>query len=113
MPDKIEITLKKTDLKLPKINRTNNHVFHLFTVSHPKKREIVRKLEKQNIGTRVIYPYPINTMKAYKNFKFKHKDYVNSNKFSKTIFCLPLYPELKNNEVKKICNILIDILKKI
>ena len=71
------------------------------------------QLEKQNISTRVIYPYPINIMKAYKNFKFKREDYVNSNKFSKTIFCLPLYPELKNGEVKKICNILIDILKKI
>ena len=104
--------LKKTELKLPKINKFNDHVFHLFTVSHPKKREIVKILEKKNIGTRVIYPYPINVMKAYKNFKFKHKDYVNSNKFSKTIFCLPLYPELKNSEVKKICNTLVDILKK-
>ena len=104
--------LEKTELKLPKINKFNNHVFHLFTVSHPKKREIVKILEKKNIGTRVIYPYPINIMKAYKNFKFKHKDYVNSNKFSKTIFCLPLYPELKNSEVKKICNTLINILKK-
>ena len=78
-----------------------------------KKRKIVKILNKKNISTRVIYPYPINTMKAYKNLKFKHKDYVNSNKFSKTIFCLPLYPELKNSEVKKICNTLDDILKKI
>ena len=105
--------LEKTDLKLPKINKFNDHVFHLFTVSHPKKRKIVKILNKKNISTRVIYPYPINTMKAYKNLKFKHKDYVNSNKFSKTIFCLPLYPELKNSEVKKICNTLDDILKKI
>ena len=52
-------------------------------------------------------------MKAYNNFKFKHKDYVNSKKFSKTIFCLPLYPELKNDEVKKICNTLIKILRKL
>lgn len=105
--------LEKTDLKLPKINKFNDHVFHLFTVSHPKKRKIVKILNKKNISTRVIYPYPINTMKAYKNLKFKHKDYVNSNKFSKTIFCLPLYPELKNSEVKKICNTLDNILKKI
>ncbi len=105
--------LKKTDLKLPKINKLNNHVFHLFTVSHPKKKEIVKILEKKKIGTRVIYPYPINMMKAYKNFKFEHKDYINAKKFAKTIFCLPLYPELKNIEVKKICNTLITIMKKL
>ena len=105
--------LKKTDLKLPKVNKLNNHVFHLFTVSHPKKKEIVKILEKKNIGTRVIYPYPINIMKAYNNFRFKHNDYVNSKKFSRTIFCLPLYPELKSEEVKKICNTLIKILRKL
>ena len=36
--------LKKTDLKLPKTNRANNHVFHLFTVSHPKNR--IKKYQK-------------------------------------------------------------------
>ena len=52
-------------------------------------------------------------MKAYNNFRFKHNDYVNSKKFSRTIFCLPLYPELKSEEVKKICNTLIKILRKL
>ena len=105
--------LENTDLILPHKNSNNKHVYHLFTVSHPKKEKIVKMLEKKNVSTRVIYPYPINAMKGYKRYRFDNKNLLNSQKLSKTIFSLPLYPELKDYEVKKICNILVKILKKI
>ena len=51
-------------------------------------------------------------MKAYSKLISNKKDLKNSEKKSKGIFCLPLYPELKINELNKICNILKKILKK-
>tara|TARA_B100001057_G_scaffold500613_1_gene616666 strand:+ start:1904 stop:3034 length:1131 start_codon:yes stop_codon:yes gene_type:complete len=105
--------LKNTNIKLPKVSKFKKHVFHLFTVSHPKKEKIVKMLEKKKIGTRVIYPYPINVMKGYKKYKFNNRNLGYSKKLSKEIFSLPLYPELKNNEVKKICISLIKILEKV
>ena len=105
--------LKNTNIKLPKVSKFKKHVFHLFTVSHPKKKKIVKMLEKKKIGTRVIYPYPINVMKGYKKYKFNNRNLGYSKKLSKEIFSLPLYPELKNNEVKKICISLIKILEKV
>ena len=85
----------------------------MFTVSHPKRGEIIRMLEKEKIGARIIYPYPINIMKGYKTFKFDDKNLKYSKKLSKEIFSLPLFPELRDYEVKKICMTLIKILKKI
>ena len=105
--------LKNTDINLPKTNKLKKHVFHLFTVSHPKRGEIIRMLDKEKIGTRIIYPYPINIMKGYKNFKFDDQNLKYSKKLSKEIFSLPLFPELRDYEVKKICMTLIKILKKI
>ena len=105
--------LKNTDINLPKTNDLKKHVFHLFTVSHPKRGEIIRMLEREKIGTRIIYPYPINIMKGYKTFKFNDQNLKYSKKLSKEIFSLPLFPELKDYEVKKICMTLIKILKKI
>ena len=105
--------LRNTDIKLPKTNKLKKHVFHLFTVSHPKRGEIIRMLEKEKIGTRIIYPYPINIMKGYKTFKFNDQNLKYSKKLSKEIFSLPLFPELRDYEVKKICMTLIKILKKI
>ena len=52
-------------------------------------------------------------MKAYKRFNFNDKELKNTVNYSKEIFSLPLYPELKNSEIKIICLELIKILKKL
>ena len=105
--------LKGTSLKLPMVNDYNKHVFHLFTVYHPKRDKIIKLLQKQKIEVRVIYPYPINTMKAYSKFHKNKITVLNSYKYSKGIFSLPLYPEMEVREINKICRALNKILKKI
>jgi aminotransferase EvaB len=104
--------LDDTSLKLPKPNKTNQHVYHLFTVRHSKRNFIIKMLNKKKIGTRIIYPFPINNMNGYKKFKFNNKELKNTIKYSKEIFSLPLHPEIKFSEVKKICGNLKDILKR-
>jgi len=105
--------LKNTKIVLPITNKFNKHVYHLFTIRHPKRNKIVEILKKMNIHTRTIYPYSINKMKAYKNFCRYSGKLKNSENFSKNIFSLPLYPELKEAQIKIICNTLKKILKKI
>ncbi len=105
--------LSATELELPKVNIYCKHVFHLFTVRHKQAEKIIQRLKKKNIQARVIYQYPIHKMKAFKGFNFNSNSLKITNKFSKQIFCLPLYPELKNYEIIKICKILKKILKEI
>ncbi len=103
--------LKDTNLKLPSVNNFSKHVYHLFTVRHRQKNKIVKLLKKNGVGTRVIYPYPINIMKAYKKFGTKENNLKKTFSASKEIFSLPLYPELKISEVNSICKTLKKILK--
>lgn len=105
--------LANTGLVLPNENDNLKHVYHLFTVSHPKSEKITSQLKKQKIETRKIYPFPIHKMKAYSKIVKNKKSLRNSEIKSKSIFCLPLYPELKDAEVKIICKSLKKILKKI
>ena len=95
--------LANTGLVLPNENDNLKHVYHLFTVSHPKSEKITSQLKKQKIETRKIYPFPIHKMKAYSKIVKNKKSLRNSEIKSKSIFCLPLYPELKDAEVKIIC----------
>jgi dTDP-3-amino-2,3,6-trideoxy-4-keto-D-glucose/dTDP-3-amino-3,4,6-trideoxy-alpha-D-glucose/dTDP-2,6-dideoxy-D-kanosamine transaminase len=104
---------KNSSLTLPNEKKNLKHVYHLFTLYHPKSSKIINELERNGIKTRVIYPYPVHKMKAYKHFSFNKKRLINSEIKSKRIFCLPLYPELRNEEIKKICIKLKLILKKI
>ncbi len=105
--------LSSTNLILPKENINCKHVYHLFTVYHPKANLIKKKLFNSKIQTRSIYPYPIHKMKAYSHLIKNKKHLKISEMKAKGIFSLPLYPELKNTEINKICSELIKILKKI
>jgi len=105
--------LSTTELKLPNENIYCKHVFHLFTVRHRQAGKIIQKLKNKNIQARIIYQYPIHKMKAFKHYNINSNTLKITNRFSKQIFCLPLYPELKKYEIIKICKILNKILKKI
>ena len=67
--------LNNTSLKLPFEKQNCQHVFHLYTVYHPKRNLIIKKLKKKNIRIKIYYPYPIHKMKAYNNLKQKRKTY--------------------------------------
>jgi len=101
--------LKNTELKLPIINSEKFDVYHLYTVYHKKRNLIIKKLLKEKIQTRIIYPYPIHKMKAYSNLFLNEKYSVSETK-SKGIFSLPLYPELSLKDVRYICRKLKKIL---
>jgi aminotransferase EvaB len=106
--------LKNTSLKLPIENINCKHVFHLYVVCHPKRDKIIAKLKENNILVNINYPFPIHKMKAYNASAYiKHNRLPISEKISKGIFSLPLYPNLKENEVLKISKILKKILKTI
>jgi len=101
--------LKNTELKLPIINSEKFDVYHLYTVYHKKRNLIIKKLLKEKIQTKIIYPYPIHKMKAYSNLFLNEKYSVSETK-SKGIFSLPLYPELSLKDVRYICRKLKKIL---
>jgi len=101
--------LKNTSLILPSLEKEKFDVFHLYTVYHKKRDLIIKKLLKEKIQTRIIYPYPIHKMKGYSKYFANGKFKISEIK-SKGIFSLPLYPELKVKDVKTICNKLKKIL---
>lgn len=97
--------LRNLGFKMPIENNGCYHVYNSFTVFHKKRNLIMNYLKKNNIHTRIIYPYPIHKMKGYQNID-RICDLTNAEKLSKGIFCLPLYPELKLNEALKICKLI-------
>ena len=104
--------LKNTSLYLPLENKNCKHVFHLFVVFHPKREVILKKLKAKKINLIINYPYPIHKMKGYKNIATKTK-LLNTEKFSKGIFSLPLYPGLNIKNQLNFIKVLKDILSKV
>ena len=104
--------LANTSLRLPVEKPYCKHVYHLFTVYHPKGEVIKKILLNKKIQSRSIYPFTIQSMKAYKSIIKNKKRLKNSEIKAKGIFSLPLYPELKEAEINKITIVLKKILRR-
>jgi len=105
--------LKNTSIELPLINNDNFHVFHIFEVAHPKRDLIIKKMKSRKISLSIHYQYPIHTMNGYKNHNNKKNVLKETEKKSKIIFSLPIYPSIKNKEIDIIIKNLKDIILKI
>jgi len=100
-------SLNLKDLILPKVILNNEHTFHQYVVRHKKRDFILKELKKRKINLNIVYPYPTHTMPPFKQ-KNKLK---NTEQFSNEIFSLPIYPNLKKSDQKKIIFNLNNILK--
>ena len=98
--------LKNAELILPMENKDNYHAYYLYVVRHPKRKKIMNYLKDNNIFCNVSYPFPIHSMKGYRYFNRKNDDLPITNKLSKQIFSLPMYPELSTIKLEKVINTL-------
>jgi len=99
--------LEGLSIGLPKISdKIFKRVWHLFVIK-TKERDGLRKfLTKNGAQAMIHYPHPIFEQLAYKFLGYKAKDLPVTKKLSKEILSLPLYPELKEEEVLRICRII-------
>ena len=98
--------LKSTSLILPKENKNNYHSYYVYVVRHKKRDLIIKELRKHNIFCNISYPFPIHTMKGYSYLGYKKNDLPITEKLSKEIFSLPLYPLLKQQNIFRIIKII-------
>ncbi len=95
-------SLKNTDLILPVENKDNYHAYYVYVVRHSKRDKIMNYLKRKNIYCNISYPFPIHSMKGYRDLNKKEINLKNTNKLSKEIFSLPMYPELPDKHIESV-----------
>jgi dTDP-4-amino-4,6-dideoxygalactose transaminase len=94
--------LEGTKLKLPKVEKKSDHVFHLYVVRTQQRDELKSYLQKKGIGTLIHYPIPPHLQEAYKYLGFKKGDFPVAEEISNTSLSLPLWVGLNNEQIKYI-----------
>ena len=89
---------------LPLENTHNSHVYYNYVIRVNNRNKLIKYLNQNRISTKIIYPYPIHKMKPYS--KYKNSKLKFTENLSKKILSLPIYPELTQNEQKRIVKII-------
>ena len=94
--------LKDTSLVLPKENKKNFHAYYVYVVQHKNRKYIMDKLKESKIYSNILYPFPVHLMRGYSYLKYKKGNFPITEKLSKRIFSLPMYPQLNNSMILKV-----------
>jgi dTDP-4-amino-4,6-dideoxygalactose transaminase len=87
-------------LTLPVEPLETRHVYHQFVVRHPQRDKLRSYLLDHGIHTQIHYPVPIHLQPAYRDLATALPVTESA---ANQILSLPLYPELRNEDVERIC----------
>jgi dTDP-4-amino-4,6-dideoxygalactose transaminase len=94
------------ELTLPKVNNFDSHVFHLYVIQAKDRDGLSKFLLKNEIQTVIHYPNPIYRLGAYQSLGLNSTCYPNTEKYSSEILSLPMYPEISNDQIDFVCEII-------
>ena len=97
-------------LKTPTERQRCRHVYNIYNI-RTKNRDGLRDfLTSKQVSTAVYYPIPLHLQKVYDSLGYKKGDFPNSESASLEVLALPIFPELKEEEIKFVASSISDFL---
>ena len=108
----------RQEIMTPVVKPDRETAWHLYpiklnlTMLTMTRDECIEHLSKSGIGTGVHF-IPLYRHPYYKNnFNYHPKDFPNSEWIFERVISLPIYPDLADNEIKRIIEVLLRLIEK-
>jgi len=112
-------SLGKIDcLGFQQVKDPSEHAWYMFAVTLDEKKtnvtrdKLVAKLNEQGVESDVAWPRPIHLQPYYQtHYNFREGDFPNAEKTCKSIFQLPIQPNLSTTQIDRIISTVRSLLK--
>jgi len=94
--------LADTPVVVPTEAPGRTHAYYLYTILAPQRDQLQAYLTEQGIGMQIIYPILIPDQQAYRDHPFRCEPIPVARRVVEQILCLPIFPELRDDEVERI-----------
>ncbi|MEE8218513.1 MAG: DegT/DnrJ/EryC1/StrS family aminotransferase, partial [Vicinamibacteria bacterium] len=89
-------------LTLPREREGARSAWHLYTIRAPERDRLKEHLRERGIASAVHYPRPIHLQPSMATAGAQEGDLPVSEQISREVLCLPIYPELPDEDVRRI-----------
>jgi dTDP-4-amino-4,6-dideoxygalactose transaminase len=81
-------------------------VYHILAVSHPRRAHVHERLDAEGIGYGRHIVSPIHRQPGYRHLARQGESFPVSEKLSETLISLPVFPEMTDEQVDQVVNVL-------
>jgi dTDP-4-amino-4,6-dideoxygalactose transaminase len=103
-----ELLKNLIEIKTPVIRNNSKHIFHIYCIRTEKRDELKKYLADNGIESAIHYPVALPNMPAYRYLNYKPTDFPISSDYQSRILSLPMYPELSNQQIRNV----VDVIKR-
>ena len=98
--------LKKKGYKIMEILPHVKCVYHLYVIEVDNRKQMMDHFQENNVNCGIHYPITMGLQPACVELGYKKGDFPVSERVASRILSLPIYPEMTNEAVKKVINLL-------
>lgn len=100
--------LRFAQVVLPVEREYAKHVYHLYVIRTKHRDRLQDWLRNNEVGTLIHYPIPVHLQRAYQDLGYEQGSFPVTELCAKEILSLPIYPELKDEEVRESSHLIRD-----
>ena len=97
-------------LGMPQDDPRDECAYHLFVIYIENRDAVQAELKNRGIGTAIHYPLPLHLQKALAHLGYKAGDFPHTERACQHVLALPLFPELRTEQVEYVCDSLREIV---
>ncbi|MGW4461156.1 DegT/DnrJ/EryC1/StrS family aminotransferase [Micromonospora sp. NPDC004704] len=97
-------------LVLPSVRPENDHVYYVYVVRHPRRDDIIERLQRYDIALNISYRWPVHTMTGFAHLGYATGSLPVTERLADEIFSLPMYPSLPRARQDQVIEALHEVL---
>lgn len=93
-----------SELVLPVTPPGAEHVYHHYTVRHPRRDDLAAFLQERGVGTGVIYPIALHRQPYYASLGYGDQSLPAAEQAAREVLSLPVHPGLTEADVEAVAD---------
>ncbi len=106
-----EMFKKYPQVITPKEAENSYCVYHQYTIRIENRDQVHKMLQERGIGAMIYYPVPLHLQKLHKELGYKEGDLPLTEKDTKMVMSLPMFPEITPEEQQTVVDTVIECLE--
>jgi dTDP-4-amino-4,6-dideoxygalactose transaminase len=94
------------DLVVPAAGTDRTHVYHLYTIRHPRRDALAAHLKAHGVQTAINYPAALPFLEAYGRLKARAEHFPKAYRDQGTVLSLPMFAEITSAQQNKVIELI-------